>query len=186
MRFLREQIALLEDCRARFGDAFTLRIANLGRFVVLGEPEVVRQALVLGADTAHAGEARAVLEPLVGMSSMLLLDEEQHLHQRRLMAAPFKGERLAVYPRPDRPRGRRVAAARGVRAATLAFERILRHPHVHHRLLEEVRSGETEYAPAAGPPEGRRRRAVSLAPAQDARVVMTARRPAASREVAHA
>src|SRR4051794_5951532 len=97
VRFLRDEVGLLDSCRERYGDIFTLRVAGLGRLVVLGDPGDVRRILSLDGERAHAGEARAVLEPLVGTNSILLVDEGPHLHRRRLMLPPFHGDALDVY-----------------------------------------------------------------------------------------
>ena len=48
-------------------------------------------------DWLHAGEGNAVLEPVVGANSVLLLDEKPHLRQRKLLLPPFHGERMKVY-----------------------------------------------------------------------------------------
>src|SRR6185312_15061266 len=45
----------------------------------------------------HAGKANAVLEPVVGKHSVLLLDGKEHLRQRRLLLPPLHGERMQAY-----------------------------------------------------------------------------------------
>jgi cytochrome P450 len=45
----------------------------------------------------HAGEANVILEPVLGSSSILLLDEARHMRQRKLMLPAFHGERLQRY-----------------------------------------------------------------------------------------
>ena len=46
----------------------------------------------------HAGEANAtVLEPTLGPNSVLTLDEDQHLRQRKLLLPPFHGESVTRY-----------------------------------------------------------------------------------------
>ena len=49
-------------------------------------------------DQFHAGEANAtVLEPALGPNSVLTLDDEPHMRQRKLLLPPFHGERVAGY-----------------------------------------------------------------------------------------
>jgi cytochrome P450 len=43
---------------------------------------------------APAGQSWEFLRPFAGPHSILLLDGDEHLHERRLMAAPFHGERM--------------------------------------------------------------------------------------------
>ena len=46
----------------------------------------------------HAGEANAtVLEPALGPNSVLTLDDEPHMRQRKLLLPPFHGERVQRY-----------------------------------------------------------------------------------------
>src|SRR3954451_16055105 len=89
--------ALMRRCRARYGDVFTLRIAHEGTWVMLSDPEAVKQVFTGDPRLLHAGEANAILRPLLGSSSVLLLDESEHLAQRKLLLPPFHGERMKAY-----------------------------------------------------------------------------------------
>ena len=42
----------------------------------------------------HPGEGARVLEPIVGMNSVILLDGDAHMEQRKLMLPAFHGERM--------------------------------------------------------------------------------------------
>jgi cytochrome P450 len=88
---------LLDTCQARFGDMFTLKIANEGTWVVTSDPEVVKQVFTGDPRLLHAGEANRILLPVLGPSSVLLLDDGQHLRQRKLMLPAFHGERMQRY-----------------------------------------------------------------------------------------
>jgi cytochrome P450 len=87
----------MERCRARYGDMFTLRIAQEGHWVMLSDPEAVKQVFTGDPRLLHAGEGNVILLPLVGRHSVLLLDERQHMAQRKLMLPPFHGERMTRY-----------------------------------------------------------------------------------------
>jgi cytochrome P450 family 135 len=88
---------LLDTCQARFGDMFTLKIANEGTWVVTSDPEVIKQVFTGDPSLLHAGEANRILLPVLGPSSVLLLDDGQHLRQRKLMLPAFHGERMQRY-----------------------------------------------------------------------------------------
>jgi cytochrome P450 family 135 len=88
---------LLERCRERYGDAFTLHPIPGETAVVLSDPEAVKQVFTGDPRLLHAGEANKVLLPLLGRSSVLLLDEGAHIAQRKLMLPAFHGERMARY-----------------------------------------------------------------------------------------
>jgi cytochrome P450 len=85
-----------QQCRARFGDMFTARIEERP-WVMLADPAVIREVFTGPADLMHAGDANAILRPMLGPSSVLLLDGAEHMHQRRLMLPAFHGERLRRY-----------------------------------------------------------------------------------------
>ena len=87
----------LERCRQRYGDIFTLRIAHEGTWVMLSDPEDVRQVFTGDPRVFHAGEGNVVLRPVLGHHSVLLLDEAPHMAQRKLLLPPFHGERMQRY-----------------------------------------------------------------------------------------
>ena len=88
---------MLEQSRARFGDMFTLTIANEGTWVMLADPELVKQVFTGDPKVFHAGEGNAILRPILGDNSVLVLDEKPHIGQRRLLLPPFHGERMQGY-----------------------------------------------------------------------------------------
>ena len=83
--------------RERFGDVFTLEFIDGQPLVFLSDPEDVRTVFTGSAAVMHAGEANKLLEPVLGSRSILLLDEAEHLRQRRLLLPPFHGERMLRY-----------------------------------------------------------------------------------------
>jgi cytochrome P450 len=93
----------LESCLRRYGDPFTLRLAHVKGLVVLTDPAAIKTVFSGDPDLLLAGEGNAILEPLVGRHSVLLLDGAEHLRHRWLLLPPFHGERLHRY-------GERIAA----------------------------------------------------------------------------
>jgi len=64
---------------------------------MLFAPEQVKE-LFQGSNTRlHAGEANALLGPIVGERSVLLLDGAEHLRHRRLLLPPFHGRRMLAH-----------------------------------------------------------------------------------------
>src|SRR5262249_30379034 len=94
----------------RWGDRYTIdALRPCGKPVVFPDPEGIRDVFGGDGDTLRAGEASgAILGPLVGWHSILVLDGERHLRERRLMSPPFHGERVHVYGRLMRDIARRV------------------------------------------------------------------------------
>jgi cytochrome P450 len=88
---------MLEQSRARFGDMFTIRIAHEGTWVMVSDPEHVKQVFTGDPRIFHAGEGNEILRPFLGDNSVLVLDEKPHIGQRRLLLPPFHGERMQGY-----------------------------------------------------------------------------------------
>jgi cytochrome P450 family 135 len=88
---------MMTDCARRYGDMFTLKIANEGTWVFVTDPDAVKQIFTGDPRLLHAGEANVVLLPVLGSHSLLLLDEDAHMTQRKLMLPSFHGERMRGY-----------------------------------------------------------------------------------------
>jgi cytochrome P450 family 135 len=96
-RWIARPAAMMEDCARRYGDMFTLKIANEGTWVFLTDPAAVKQIFTGDPRLLHAGEANVVLLPVLGSHSVLLLDEDAHMAQRKLMLPSFHGKRMRGY-----------------------------------------------------------------------------------------
>jgi cytochrome P450 family 135 len=96
-RWIARPAAFLEEAARRYGDMFTLQIANEGTWVFTSNPEAVKQVFTGDPRLLHAGEANIVLLPVLGSHSVLLLDEDAHMAQRKLMLPSFHGERMRGY-----------------------------------------------------------------------------------------
>jgi cytochrome P450 len=119
------------QCRARYGDAFTVRIEQRP-WVMLSDPAAIREVFTAPADVMHAGDANEILRPMLGPSSVLLLDGADHLHQRRLMLPAFHGERLPRY------RQIMVEATERALAGWPAGEPVALRPHAQAITLEVI------------------------------------------------
>lgn len=95
MAFWTRSLAFLERCRARYGSRFTLNLLVAPPFVMLSDPDEIKQVFTAPADVLHPGEGARVLTPVVGQNSVILLDEDAHMEQRKLMLPAFHGERIA-------------------------------------------------------------------------------------------
>jgi cytochrome P450 len=87
----------LSQCAARFGDTFTMRIAQEGTWVVLSNPQHIKQVFTGDPKVFHAGEGNQVLLPVLGEHSLLLLDEAAHMEQRKLLLPSLHGKRMQRY-----------------------------------------------------------------------------------------
>jgi cytochrome P450 family 135 len=95
--FMLRGARFLESVHRRYGDAVTLQTVFDEQFVMLFDPTLVREVFQGSAENLHAGEANALLGPILGQRSVLLLDESEHLRHRRLMLPPFHGQRMLAH-----------------------------------------------------------------------------------------
>jgi cytochrome P450 len=65
--------------------------------VLISDPESIQKVFTGNPDHLRAGEAGAIMRPVVGNESVLLLDGPPHLRQRKLLLPPFHGERMQRY-----------------------------------------------------------------------------------------
>jgi cytochrome P450 len=64
---------------------------------VLAEPEHIKEVFTGDPAIFAAGQANAAMSPVLGNHSLLTLDGERHLRQRKLMLPPFHGEAIGRY-----------------------------------------------------------------------------------------
>jgi len=90
--------AFLTRVHARFGDPATIRTYWTEEpMVLVSSPDAVRAVFRLDPAIAPAGQSWEFLRPFAGPHSILLLDGEEHLRERRLMQGPFHGERMRAF-----------------------------------------------------------------------------------------
>jgi cytochrome P450 len=87
-------VPFFERCRARYGRRFTIRLLSTPPFVMLTDPEQIREVFTAPPEVLHPGEGALILEPLIGANSVILLDEGKHMEQRKLMLPAFHGEKM--------------------------------------------------------------------------------------------
>ena len=87
----------LRACEARYGPTFTVRDAAMGTLVYLTDPDDLKTVFTGDAATYHAGEGNSILAPVMGERSVLILDEDEHLEQRKRMLPAFHGESVRRY-----------------------------------------------------------------------------------------
>jgi cytochrome P450 len=87
-------ISSVERLRSRYGKRITIQLPFQPPFVLLSDPDEIKELFTAPPDVLHPGEGARVLEPMVGRNSVILLDEGAHLEQRKLMLPAFHGERM--------------------------------------------------------------------------------------------
>jgi cytochrome P450 len=96
--WLKKPTWFLDHCWRTYGDVFTMRLPLGNDLVHMADPELVKAVFGGSADVLRAGEANgAILEPLLGPNSVLVLDGPEHLRQRKLMLPAFHGDRMRAW-----------------------------------------------------------------------------------------
>jgi cytochrome P450 len=129
LRLARDWVGFLQDCRRRYGDTFTVNFSGFGPTLYVSDPDVASAVMQGDPDVFQAGPARAILEPVVGRRSVLVLDGEEHLRERTLLLPSFQGNHVRVHERMMEeiteadvagwPRGERFALRPHLQAITL-------------------------------------------------------------------
>jgi len=108
LRWTLHSPSFMDSCHARYGDLFTLRFVakavagptatrDAGRWVFLAHPDLVKQVFTADPSLVLTGETNRFLLDLVGPSSILVLDEPEHMERRRLLLPPLHGNRVRRY-----------------------------------------------------------------------------------------
>ena len=98
LEWMARPAAFLKRVHARFGDPVTIRTYWTEEPMVLfSHPEAVREVFGLDPGIAPAGRSWEFLRPFAGPHSILLLDGEEHLRERRMLQRPFHGEAMRTF-----------------------------------------------------------------------------------------
>src|SRR3954447_19747668 len=87
--------AFMERARAKYGKRFTIRLPGQPPFVMISEPDQLKEVFTAPPDVVHPGGGASILQPILGDHSVILLDEDPHLEQRKLLLPAFHGDKMA-------------------------------------------------------------------------------------------
>ena len=80
----------LERCRCRYGSRFTLNKTSHPPLVFLSDRQDIQAMFAAPADVLHPGEGADTIEPLVGATSFMLSDDDEHLLGRKAILPAFR------------------------------------------------------------------------------------------------
>ena len=81
-----------------YGDTFTLRLIPDGRpIVIFTRPEAIKEVFAGDPEVFHAGKGNAILGPIMGEHSLLLVDGAEHKRARKLLMPAFSSRALQDY-----------------------------------------------------------------------------------------
>lgn len=129
--WIRQPTQFMRILRRRYGNAFSIRLMPF-RIALFSDPEAIRTLFAAKPAEMHAGKVNRILRALVGESSVLLLDGDEHLRHRKLLMPSFHGERMRYYGETMAEITRRVTD--GWREG----EAFALHPHTQEITLEII------------------------------------------------
>jgi cytochrome P450 len=86
---VRDPVGWLERCERRYGRIFRVKLVGYRRFVYVTDPQLAREVYATDRTVGQAGPAREMLEPMLGENSLLCLEGDEWLRQRKLLGPAF-------------------------------------------------------------------------------------------------
>ena len=97
LRWSFRPLPFMQQCRERYGDAFSVKFAGFQRpMVMISDPAAIKALYTERAHGLPPGR-EVVLTPIVGPHSVLVIEGADHLAHRKLMLPAFHGERMRSY-----------------------------------------------------------------------------------------
>lgn len=90
-------VSFLKATQQKYGDIFLFESKNFSSQIVLSNVQAIQELLTADSKLFESGSGSKIIQPLVGANSLILLDGDRHLQQRKLLMPPFHGERMRAY-----------------------------------------------------------------------------------------
>ena len=97
VRGILNPLKYLEEKYQKYGDIFTGEFSNFPPQVIISNPQAIQEIFTADSKLFKSGEVNQITLPLVGSNSLLLLDGDRHLQQRKLLMPPLHGDRMKAY-----------------------------------------------------------------------------------------
>ena len=94
-----DPVGYMETAAQKYPDIFTAEIFGFGNSIVfVNEPQAIQQLLTNDRKQFSApGELNSILKPILGNSSVIMLDGDRHKKRRQLVMPSFHGSRMQNY-----------------------------------------------------------------------------------------
>jgi cytochrome P450 len=84
----------MRRCARRHGNTFAARLGPRTQVVFLSDPAAVRAVFHGSPEQMNMGDINGLFRRVLGRNSLLVIDGEEHLRQRRMLLPPFRGEEV--------------------------------------------------------------------------------------------
>ncbi|AUT03481.1 cytochrome P450 [Nostoc sp. CENA543] len=97
LRVINNPMYYLNSRRQKYGDMFISEFSGFPSLLIISNPQAIQELFTADASLFDSGAGNSILQPLIGANSLVLLDGDRHLKQRKLLMPPFHGERMRNY-----------------------------------------------------------------------------------------
>jgi unspecific monooxygenase len=100
LQWILDPVGYMEKTHDRYRDLFVAKVIGFGDTIVfVSHPQATQQILTNDRKqfSAPGWETNRILQPLLGDSSVIMLEGDRHKRRRQLLMPPFHGERLRAY-----------------------------------------------------------------------------------------
>lgn len=97
LHWIARPLNFLETHAQRYGDTFTVHWSGFRPVVMLSNPQAIQELFTQNPRHFESASGNAILQPIVGANSLLLLEGDRHERDRRMLMPPFHGERMRAY-----------------------------------------------------------------------------------------
>jgi len=99
LQWIANPTQFLERNAAEFGSTFRVQLADSGELIWTAEPDLLQELLTQDENGRYTapGEVNAILAPLLGDRSMIMISGTEHRRHRKLTMPAFHGERMRAY-----------------------------------------------------------------------------------------
>ena len=96
LRWMTQPYEFLRECARTLGDLFKLDLGvQQGKYIIISNPEAIRRVFTADANALHV--CNGVLQLLFGPGSLMLMEGERHVRERRLLLPSFQHKALVTY-----------------------------------------------------------------------------------------
>jgi cytochrome P450 len=88
LRWMFRPIQVMDRGRERYGNVFSMRLGPAD-VVMIADPEAAKQVITGDPRVFRAGDPNGLFRPVVGAHSILLLDGDEHMRQRKILLPAF-------------------------------------------------------------------------------------------------
>ena len=99
IQWVTDPVGYMETAAQKYPDIFTAEVIGFGNSIVfVNEPQAIQQILTNDRKQFSApGELNELLKPILGNSSVIMLDGDRHKKRRQLVMPAFHGSRMQNY-----------------------------------------------------------------------------------------